>query len=46
MQQFPDEAILILQRRSHLEPPFIRTASELEIKGDLGEAMIRGDLSL
>jgi predicted ATPase len=44
IRSFSDENTLVLQRKSHLEPTIVRPLSELQVKGDLVEALIRGDV--
>jgi predicted ATPase len=44
--QFSRENILYLYRRSHLEPTQVRRLSDVQIEGDLAEALIRDDLEL
>ena len=44
IRSFSDENTLVLQRRNHLEPTIVRKLSELEVKGDLVDAIARGDL--
>ena len=44
IRKFSDENTLYLDRRSHLEPTTARWLSDLNYKGDLVEALIRGDL--
>jgi len=44
IRRFSDENTLVLDRRSHLEPTLIRSLKDLEVTGDLVEALIRGDL--
>jgi len=44
IRSFSDENTLVLQRKSHLEPTIIRPLSELQVKGDLVDALIRGDV--
>lgn len=46
IRRFSDESILLLYRRSHLEPTIIRPINELQISGDLVSALIRGDVEL
>ena len=45
IRKFADDNILILRRRSHLEPTTVRLFSEMEFTGDLGEALILGDIT-
>jgi hypothetical protein len=44
IRKFADENTLVLYRNSHLEPTLVRTLEELEIQGDLVQALIRGDV--
>jgi hypothetical protein len=44
IRRFSDESTLVLYRRSHLEPTIIRSLEELQVKGDLVGALIRGDV--
>jgi predicted ATPase len=44
IRRFSDENTLVLQRKSHLEPTVVRPLDELHVKGDLGDALVRGDL--
>lgn len=44
IRQFSDENTFVLFRRSHLEPTIIRPLRELNIHGDLIDAMIRDDI--
>ena len=46
IRKFSDENTLVLQRRSHLEPTLVRLLSELSVRGDLVDALIRGDIEL
>lgn len=45
IRRFPAEATLLLYRRSHLEPTAVRPVSEVEVSGDLVDALIRGDIN-
>lgn len=45
IRKFSDENTLYLDRKSHLEPTTARWLSDLNYKGDLVEALIRGDLT-
>ena len=38
------ENTLVLYRKSHLEPTLVRPVSEMQISGDLVNALIRGDV--
>jgi ABC-type cobalamin/Fe3+-siderophores transport system ATPase subunit len=44
IRSFSDENTLVLQRRNHLEPTIVRRLDELQVKGDLVGALIRGDV--
>jgi predicted ATPase len=44
IRRFSDENTLVLHRRSHVEPTFVRPLSEMRINGDLVGALIRGDV--
>ena len=44
IRSFSDENTLVLSRRNHLEPTRIRALKELNIKGDLIGALVRGDV--
>ncbi len=44
IRAFSDENTLLLHRRNHLEPTQVRKLSELEVQGDVVDAMTRGDL--
>lgn len=44
ISRFSDENTLVLFRRNHLEPTLIRPLSQLQVDGDLVNAMIRGDI--
>jgi predicted ATPase len=44
IRQFSDDNTLILQRRSHLEPTTVRPLSEMNVSGDLVDALIRNDV--
>ena len=44
IRSFSDDNTLVLHRRSHLEPTMVRLLSELQVKGDLVDALIRGDV--
>ncbi len=41
---FSDETTLVLSRQSHLEPTRVRPLSEMDVKGDLISALVRGDV--
>lgn len=42
IRRFSDESTLVLHRRNHLEPTVVRPLSDLQVKGDLVNALIRG----
>lgn len=44
IRKFSNENTLVLDRKSHLEPTSARFVSDLSIKGDLVDALIRGDI--
>jgi ATPase subunit of ABC transporter with duplicated ATPase domains len=44
IRSFSDYNTFVLQRRGHLEPTVVRRLSELQVKGDLVDAIARGDL--
>lgn len=44
VSRFSDENTLVLYRRSHLEPTIVQPLSELNVKGDLVGALVRGDV--
>lgn len=44
IRRFSDENTLVLYRNNHLEPTIIRPLSELQVSGDLINALIRGDV--
>ena len=44
IQTFSDENTFMLFRNSHLEPTIVRPLSDIEVGGDLVEALVRGDL--
>jgi predicted ATPase len=44
IRSFSDENTLVLRRRNHLEPRLIRPLSEVQVNGDLVNALIRGDV--
>lgn len=46
IQKFSNENTLILDRKSHLEPTLLRVLSDISIKGNLVDALIRGDVYL
>lgn len=44
IRRFSEENTLILQRRSHLEPTMVRPLREIQVVGDLVDALVRGDV--
>lgn len=44
IRKFSNESTFVLNRRSHLEPTTVRLLQDLDVKGDLVEALIRGDV--
>jgi hypothetical protein len=44
IRSFSDENTLLLYRKSHLEPTIVRPLEELQVSGDLVDALIRGDV--
>jgi predicted ATPase len=44
IRRFSDENTFLLYRNSHLDPTLVRPLSELDVKGDLVGALIRGDV--
>lgn len=44
IRKFSDESTLYLDRKSHLEPTRARWLSDLKLKGDLIDSLIRGDV--
>jgi len=44
IRRFSDENTFVLLRRNHLEPTIIRPLNELQVDGDLVDALITGDL--
>lgn len=46
IRKFSNENTLVLDRKSHLEPTLVRLLSDISIKGDLVDALIRGDVEL
>ena len=45
IRQFSDENTLLLFRNSHLEPTQIRRIADLQIQGDLVNALIGNDIT-
>ena len=46
VRQFSGENTLVLSRQSHVEPTVVRLLSDLQIDGDIGDVLTRGDLDL
>jgi ABC-type Mn2+/Zn2+ transport system ATPase subunit len=46
IRKFGDENTFVLHRKSHLEPTLVRLLSDISVKGDLVNTLIRGDLEL
>lgn len=44
IRRFSDENTMVLLRESHLEPTRVKTLGELGVKGDLINALLRGDV--
>jgi len=44
IQRFSDENTLVLSRKNHLEPTIVRRLDQLQVRGDLVGALIRGDV--
>ena len=44
VRQFSDENTLVLYRHSHLEPTLVRSLKDIQIKGDLTDALIRDEV--
>jgi ABC-type Mn2+/Zn2+ transport system ATPase subunit len=44
IRSFSDENTLFLYRKSHLEPTIVRPLGELQVNGDLVDALTRGDV--
>ncbi len=44
IRRFSEENTLFLHRKNHLEPTVIRPLNEMQVNGDLVNALIRGDL--
>jgi predicted ATPase len=44
IERFSKENTLILYRKNHLEPTLVRPLSEIELSGDLVDALIRNDV--
>jgi ABC-type cobalamin/Fe3+-siderophores transport system ATPase subunit len=46
IRRFSDENTIVLQRRTHLEPTVARPLSQVQVHGDVIDALIRGDIEL
>jgi len=46
IRKFPNENILVLDRKSHLEPTLIRLLSDIPFEGSVADALIRGEIEL
>jgi len=46
IRKFSNENTFVLDRKSHLEPTLVRPLSEMSLKGDLVDTLIRGDIEL
>jgi len=44
ISRFSDETTLFLYRKSHLEPTIVRPLGDLQVNGDLIDALVRGDV--
>ncbi len=44
IRRFSDENTLYLYRKSHLEPTIVRPLNELQVSGNLVDALVRGDV--
>lgn len=44
IRRFSEENTLVLHRKNHLEPTIVRRLNELQIRGDLVGALVRGDV--
>jgi predicted ATPase len=44
IRKFSDDNTFVLDRKSHLEPVFVRLLADIHVEGDLGDALIRGDV--
>ncbi|NOT61219.1 MAG: AAA family ATPase [Acidobacteria bacterium] len=44
IRRFSDENTLVLYRKNHFEPTLVRPLNELQVSGDLINALIRGDV--
>jgi predicted ATPase len=46
IRKFSNENTFVLDRKSHLEPTLVRLLSDLNVRGDLVDTLIRGDIEL
>ncbi len=46
IRKFSNENTLVLYRKNHLEPTLLKLLSDVSFKGDLIDALIRGDIEL
>jgi predicted ATPase len=46
IRRFSEENTLVLYRNNHLEPTIARPLSEIQVSGDLVNALVRGDVEL
>jgi predicted ATPase len=46
IRKFSDENTLVLGRKSHLEPTIVKPLGEIQVSGDLVNALIRGDVDV
>ena len=44
IRRFSEENTLVLHRNNHLEPTIVRPLTELQVRGNLVDALIRGDV--
>jgi len=44
IRRFPEDAVLVLQRTSHLEPTVVRALADLQVKGDIINFLLTGGL--
>jgi hypothetical protein len=46
IRKFSNENTFVLDRKSHLEPTLVRLLSDIPVRGDLVDTLIRGDIEL
>ncbi len=46
IRKFSNENTFVLDRKSHLEPTLVRLLSDINVRGDLVDTLIRGDIEL